>query len=172
MSPLIQVGHDVQLVAFDGEKAIDCKDAEAMIGNLRARLDVNPGTHIGMIENDTRYAKNKLRGLQATFPVPVNGLKLMILILVICSLYLTGNYFPCTANYGNCPPWEALFGEKITYDRHLKHHPGELVEAYTAHGPQSNKYDLSKTTPAIALVGTGASNCSYRCIHIAYILQK
>ncbi len=50
----------MQLIAFDGEKAIDCKDQETMINNLKARLDVNTGTHIGLIENDTRYAKNKI----------------------------------------------------------------------------------------------------------------
>ena len=80
MAPLRQVGHEVQLVAFDGEKAIDCKDQEAMISNLQARLDVNTGTHIGMIENDTRYAKNKIRGLQSTFPVSFADLKLVLLM--------------------------------------------------------------------------------------------
>ena len=49
IAPLLQVGHDVQLVAFDGEKAIDCADAHSMISSLQARLDVNPGIHIGMI---------------------------------------------------------------------------------------------------------------------------
>ena len=53
MAPLQQVGHEVQLIliAFDGEKAIDCKDTEVMVQKLKARLDVNAGTHIGMIEN-------------------------------------------------------------------------------------------------------------------------
>ena len=51
MAPLQQVGHEVQLIAFDGEKAIDCKDTEMMVQKLKARLDVNAGTHIGMIEN-------------------------------------------------------------------------------------------------------------------------
>ena len=95
MAPLRQVGHEVQLVAFDGEKAIDCKDQEAMISNLQARLDVNTGTHIGMIENDTRYAK-KDTWIAVYFPVSFADLKLVLLILIICSVYPTGNYFPRT----------------------------------------------------------------------------
>ncbi len=97
MSPLLQVGLDVQLVAFDGEKSIDCDDTSVMISKLQAKLDVNTSTHVGMIENDTRYAKNKLRGMQATFPVSFKGLKLVILALAICSLYIN-----CSSNVNMC----------------------------------------------------------------------
>ena len=40
--------HSKPLIAFDGEKAIDCKDTEVMVQKLKARLDVNAGTHIGI----------------------------------------------------------------------------------------------------------------------------
>ena len=56
MTPLLSVGLNVQLVAFDGEKAIACSDTEAMLAQLKTRLDVNSGTHVGMIENNIRYA--------------------------------------------------------------------------------------------------------------------
>ena len=119
-----------------------------------------------MIENNIRYAQNKLRGLIATYPVDFKGLKLLILILLICALYLTGNYFQCTSNYGDSPPWEALFGEKVDYKRHFKYHPGELVEAHMGTQSNYNSTLRSKTTPAMVLLGTGASNCSYRCLNL------
>lgn len=54
----------------------------------------------------------------------------------------------------------------MDYRRHFKYHPGELVEAHMGTPPNYNSPMRSKTTPAVVLLGTESSSCSYRCINL------
>lgn len=55
MTPLLSDGLNVQLVAFDGEKAVACDDTEALLAQLKTRLDINAGTHIPYRKFFTMY---------------------------------------------------------------------------------------------------------------------
>ena len=56
-------------------------------------------------------------------------------------------------NWSYCPPWEALFGEKVDYHRLFKHHPGELVEAHMGAPTDYNNPARPQTAHAMVLLG-------------------
>ena len=123
--------------------SLDFNVATADVASSQS-IDFSPSnaTSYTRLRQLVRYAQSKLRRKKSTYPIDFSKLRLLVMTLIVMALRVSASYFPSISNYGNCPPWEAMCGEKVDFKRRLQCHPGELVEerTYSIHAVTTYAY--------------------------------
>jgi Reverse transcriptase (RNA-dependent DNA polymerase) len=154
---------NVQFHLSDGEPAVTKMEA---VSTIQSRFDIQGGSHVSVVEQFIRRAKEKWRGFVHTSGYDILKIYSMLLGIVLCALAMKINYPPCDSNYESMSRFQSLTQQDVMYHHHLALSPMKPVSVYQPKKDVGYNSSARRSIEAIAIQPMDTLRGAWRFINL------